>query len=119
MESCMKNLDVIGKMAVWNSRLSTLFKSLLDHTIPCNRPSVFIYRNQPYSGESSENEEMKGNLSGFAKAFEKHLSIDTIDKKLPVKEHPQTFTSLLRHSKFIDVSKCKLSSNVASVLRVY
>jgi len=44
-------------------------------------------------------EESQAKLSGFARSYEKFSHID--DKKL---ETPQTFVSLIRNSKFVDVN---------------
>lgn len=48
--------------------------------------------------QTKDNEKSK--LGGFAQAFEKY----TADKTEEPVEEKQTFASLLRHSKFIDVS---------------
>lgn len=64
-----------------------------------------IKETQNQSGTTLEavNEEQNVEKKGFAKAFESH------SEALKPKEEPkdtETFTSLLRNSKFIDVSRC-------------
>lgn len=58
--------------------------------------------------------ETKVKLSGFAQSYEKFSSID---KKEP--EIPQTFASLIRHSKFVDVSKYIYSVTIQSIYLLF
>lgn len=58
-----------------------------------------------YCEKSSEQNVVQG---GFAKAYEKFQDINA-----PIKEVPQTFASLLKNSKFVDV-KFKYNCNILS-----
>lgn len=65
---------------------------------------------QAETNESAEASKSKTKLSGFAQSYEK---FSHIDDKVPETLH--TFASLIRHSKFVDVSisnlKCRMCTN--------
>jgi len=57
---------------------------------------------KPYSSDVKQEGKNEGSkLSGFAKSFIKH---ETLDLPKPTKAPEENFASLLRNSKFIDVS---------------
>lgn len=64
------------------------------HNNPCISRNLTTEKN----GETKDNE---SKLSGFAKAFEKHTNIDAL---MNTTNKEPSFATLLRNSKFIDVS---------------
>lgn len=57
-----------------------------------------------YSTDAGESESLKPSRGGFAKAFEKYTK--GVDDSEPVKE--ESFATLLKKSKFVDVSALEL-----------
>lgn len=82
------------KQLLNNSLLKTIIYPQLRH-----RNYLFFQQTKKFSDQINTDENKESKLGGFAKAFEKY----TAPPVEPVAEKPQTFASLLRNSKFIDV----------------
>lgn len=95
----LRSLNVLRTNSISTRYFSTNKDSEGEIKVTTSAESVVEKKAQAETKENAETSGFNARLSGFAQSFER---FSHIDDKTP--ETPQTFASLIRNSKFVDVS---------------